>query len=71
MAKLICSATIPNDDERSLICEWLRSTTNCSHTVFGLTVTATYPALNKDNSDVYWGLVHMFEQYSEHTIETH
>lgn len=71
MAKLICSAMISDENERDLICEWLRKTDGCTHTVIGQTVTATYPQLNRDNSDVYWGIVHMFEQYEEHSIETH
>lgn len=68
MAKLVCSATISNSNERDLICEWLRGTEGCSYSVIGHTVMATYPGVNKDNSDVYWGIVHMFEQYQEHSI---
>lgn len=68
MQKVVCTATIADAGERDLICEWLRKTPNCSYSVVGKTVTANYPALNKENSDVYWGLVHMFEHYAEHSV---
>lgn len=71
MAKVVCSALVADANERDLICEWLRNTEGCSYNVIGHTVTATYPALTNDNSDTYWGLVHMFEQYKEHSIEQH
>lgn len=72
MAKVVASAHIPNEDERSLICEWLQQTDGCTYNVIGTTVVASYAKDDTpNNSDIYWGLVHMFEQYPDHSIDHH
>lgn len=69
MAKAECSAYIPNDDERDLICEWLKDTEGCSYHVVGKTIIATYTQPDSpNNSDIYWGFIHIFEQYQDHSI---
>lgn len=72
MAKLVCTALVKDDDERRLICDWLHQTDGCSYNVVGKTIMATYVKEDTpNNSDIYWGIVHMFEQYQDHSVDHH
>lgn len=70
--KLVCSAHIPDDNERDLVCGWLRDTDGCDYDIFGTTVTAAYtPTKAPDSSNIYRGLIRLFEQYPDHSINQH
>lgn len=69
--KMVCTALIPTSDERGLVCDWLREIPCCTYNVIGTTVVATYQEdVTPNQSDYFWGLIHMFEQYPEHSIDT-
>lgn len=67
--KLTCTAHIPDDTERSLVCEWLQETDGCDYSVIGTTVTAAYTQNSApDSVTIYRGIIRLFEQYAEHSI---
>lgn len=69
--KLVCSARIENEQERRAIMSWVRVVANGGFSELGDKVSLTYIGNNEDpeNSSRWWGIIHVFEQYPEHTIE--
>lgn len=70
MTKLECSAVIENKQERRAIMAWIKSSKAESYSEVGNTVSITYKPAKDDPeaSSTWWGMIHVFEQYPEHTI---
>lgn len=70
MTKLQCSAVIPNDQERKAIMAWVKSSKAQTYEEKDQTVSLTYEPDENDPeaSSTWWGIVHVFEQYADHSI---
>ncbi len=71
MKKVMCSAKIPNQQERKAIMSWVRSVANGGYSEVGDSVYMTYEQQTEDSdsSGRWWGIIHVFEQYPEHSVE--
>lgn len=69
---LVCSAVIENDQERRAIMAWVRSSNPTSYSEIEKTVSMTFDGDPKDPdySGKYWGIIHVFEQYPDHSIQS-
>lgn len=72
MAKVECWAEIPNDVERQSVMSWVRSANFRSFSEIGDRVSVTYESspTDSDSNSKYWGVIHFFEQYPNHSIAT-
>lgn len=70
MKKLVCSARIENESERKAVMAWVRQAANGGYSEVGETVTMTYISQDdQEESSRWWGIIHFFEYYPEHSIE--
>lgn len=67
---LHCAAVIPDDNERKSIMQWVRKIRATSYSELGEEVSMTFDDIDlAAQSDLYWAIIHTFEQYPEHLIE--
>lgn len=70
MGKLVCSARIENENERKAVMAWVRQVANGGYSEIEDRVTMTYISVNdQEESGRWWGIIHFFEHYPEHSIE--
>lgn len=70
MTKLQCSAVISDDQDRKAIMAWVRASKAQAYGEKDQTVSLTYELDENDPeaSSTWWGIIHVFEQYAEHSI---
>lgn len=70
MKKLNCTMRVENDQERKAMMAWVRCVANCGYSEVGSTIYLTYQGDPATDDGRYWGIVHTFETYPEHTINS-
>lgn len=70
MSRIECWANIPNKAERKAVMAWVRAGDFFSFSEIGEKVTVIYESdpNGPNGSSKCWGVIHFFEQYSEHSI---
>lgn len=68
--RVTCSAVIADSDERELVLQWVQLVANKGYSVVGNKVTMTYEEQQDDHDSSYWAIVHFFEGYKDHEIES-
>jgi len=66
--RLECSARIPNEEERRAVMMWVRMVANVGYSEVEDTVRLIYEGDPASDDGQYWGIIHTFENYAEHTI---
>lgn len=70
MRKLECWAEIPEEAERKAVMAWVRASDFTGYSEMRSRVSVSWEEKpdDPDSSSHYWGIIHFFEQYSEHYI---